>query len=1111
MLDISSAGKIRNEIYNSKYQKGQHYNFDIGEIMDELRQNTKYDVYPDDQLVDYAIEIGLQRSETQIEKIASTIKSQVLSDKEAKEYDNLNKKFQKEILSDKERERYYELKNRLYERVYSIKSRDFMDVHMTEMNSHLDKSRPNDPIWGQYSYEEILEMEAEGVEVPKEFLDWAHSMQDNDSANYDIKENSETDQNAADNLENETDNKTQANAQKQVQAFSSKSDVQNEELDKKNEEVNTLAQKVESTQEEVLSNQKKASDDVETMLQEWKTLDEKAQNGTLSETERRRYNELGKTLTNSKVDFSAEIDALNSDIDELMAQMGEITVLVDVNDKISKQLDNNSRVVAEYEGNKNRQYLGTTSDLGKMGTSETMQSQALGSDVAKNSAINSTSLDVKANEIKDSLETNMAIGTQAQEKVAEAKALVQESDDVSTEVTPPQETQETPKDEKADGTQPTDNAQKAGETNTDNGETVVSTAPVEIAQESDNINNVTKPAQVENTDNAQQTDAEITTNETQNDTTLTDTAQADPARVAISDAISTCNTKQSEMSNASSTVTDLTAQVTALRDNKFADDMKWNTEFKSKLKEYEKLANKAKSGQELTAEDLSQATELESYLNGDNGTYVSTMQGKLDILNAYKAGVENLNQLTTSNIAYGTQAVEQGKAYAESEMGDKTDIKRNSSYILLSKEKRYDLIYGKSGDSIGRDLIDMGESLISSAKTYAKSARNIVSKITSNFANDYSEKLSGNITGAAASVSPLMAEIKSALAKQQPKTTQDTNTMADVTPQAAPQAETPTENTVVQPSVETNDITAKTNDNNKNAETISTLNANSQTAKVEISKVLANTDDENSAKRVAQLNSRISSNNSSVDNLVGATSANTPEFTDENKAEQAAYTASVNAVSEAANAKATTVSTPKQTNAKPVQEEQEPTPQEVQAERNAEDEVKTLEKQLNEEDKAQAEKEYKSVEETKTDEVVADDGMTEVDEREDSIDAKEMPAYISENSTESDLETYMMDEMYNESDENAQMLNDISTKQAMENQAKDAAQKALHESVAKGGFEASGSATMSVGQKLNKENDKTETSRTRRFISYEDKNRRAALADKVENGKKVVMKRNRKK
>ena len=290
MLDISSTGKIRNEIYNSKYKKGQHYNFDIGEIMDELRQNTKYDVYPDDQLVDYAIEIGLQRSETQIEKIASTIKSQVLSDKEAKEYDNLNKKFQKEILSDKERERYYELKNRLYERVYSIKSRDFMDVHMTEMNSHLDKSRPNDPIWGQYSYEEILEMEAEGVNVPDEFLDWAHSMQDNDSANYDIKENAETDQNTADNLENETDNKTQANAQKQVQAFSSKSDVQNEELDKKNEEVNTLAQKVESTQDEVLSNQKKASDDVETMLQEWKTLDEKAQNGTLSETERRRYN-----------------------------------------------------------------------------------------------------------------------------------------------------------------------------------------------------------------------------------------------------------------------------------------------------------------------------------------------------------------------------------------------------------------------------------------------------------------------------------------------------------------------------------------------------------------------------------------------------------------------------------------------------------------------------------------------------------------------------------------------------------------------------------------------------------------------------------------------------
>ena len=132
-------------------------------------------------------------------------------------------------------------------------------------------------------------------------------------------------------------------------------------------------------------------------------------------------------------------------------------------------------------------------------------------------------------------------------------------------------------------------------------------------------------------------------------------------------------------------------------------------------------------------------------------------------------------------------------------------------------------------------------------------------------------------------------------------------------------------------------------------------------------------------------------------------------------------------------------------------------------------------------------------------------------EEDDSIDEEAIPVFVDENATEKDLESEMVDEIYAESEENQNMLNSYNAKLAMEKQAQDAAKTALNETTDRGGFKASGSATVSMGNRLQSADRKSETGRTRRFISYEDKNRRAALADKVEDSKKVVMKRGQKK
>lgn len=67
-------------------------------------------------------------------------------------------------------------------------------------NSLQLKNRPDAPEWLQYTYEEILQMEDNGVEIPKEVSDWAHSMADSNTVEYQLDTGDINDINDADGL-----------------------------------------------------------------------------------------------------------------------------------------------------------------------------------------------------------------------------------------------------------------------------------------------------------------------------------------------------------------------------------------------------------------------------------------------------------------------------------------------------------------------------------------------------------------------------------------------------------------------------------------------------------------------------------------------------------------------------------------------------------------------------------------------------------------------------------------------------------------------------------------------------------------------------------------------
>ena len=1297
MFEYSSTEIIKNKVSHGLYLRESYYDFDISEMMEELRQDPFYDKFPDDQLIYYAIEKGLKETDSLTETIVENLR---LTADERSEYESLKQRIQNNdnTLTSGDRDRYKELAkfanftdDQLYAYAYCIRGNNSMRIHRDTIHSYTDKSKPEDPIWGQYSYEEILEMEAGGVQIPEDILAWAHGEQDADTSGYQIETEGNDDQNAVANLENKTNTESGAAVQKRSQAYSSQAESQQKLIDEKMDEVEPLTQNVVDKQEELTQEQNDTLQETSDLLEEWKILEDKAKAGTLSETERRRFEEISGILNNtSNNQFTNEIDKLDADINELVGAMDNITMLIDVNDQINTELLDSSVRMVDVEGSKKRGYLGDKKDFGNFGETDTIHAQALSSNIGFSAALKGIDLNSDNILAQTDVTENNFIAQQVTDTVQQAKRLVDESDtqNIASEsrivLNEEEETDETQNEEKieeftdvelnqeeeiAETGEENETAANAENTSAaanmtfanpivdevnnraENGvslrkttseQTQDETEPIPVDEDGNRVvlpseTRTTVPAAVKGevvtikpsaeTEGVSDTTAAAETSDvsdTAEGTESTETmSQEDAQRALISEYITGCDTRQAEINNSQNELDALAQQIKEIKDTKFSTDIKLTLELKKKTKDLERIAQKARSGQELSSSDIAKFSELDSFTNVESGEYMTTLQGRLDILNAYNSGLENFNKLTESSQVYASQAIEAGKAYARKEMGDTKALRHESVLLHFKKEKTYDALYGKAGESLGRDLIDRGEALQSIAEKKPLSGASIKSMIISKFAKEYAQTLNSRLADASQSLEPLQADILAAIQAQsqeaqnntvenaaetasgqedspvnQPDVVpENTNTVltesavntatqvdenkntqaADINSSAVPESPDETNEPVVvlnsavsgaaeKPDTDnisenTADINVRISQNNANAETIENLNGVSDSAQTtlannvntyeilsdEVEKneesglnnITLNTDkispEETSpsqlrlAQNVSQTvkavsgdsvfrindilktlqpsSSLIDSISDTVDNLVAQSSQNPPDFGFNNIFLKNRFASSVASVMAAAannnsNNFATTILSSVVANANNI----------LAPENNSADNAAEISNDVTESgaDEISAE----STEEEEEPPIEEEEPVEEETgglEEDDSIDEEAIPVFVDENATEKDLESEMVDEIYAESEENQNMLNSYNAKLAMEKQAQDAAKTALNETTDRGGFKASGSATVSVGGRLQSADRKSETGRTRRFISYEDKNRRAALADKVEDSKKVVMKRGQKK
>lgn len=192
-----------------------------------------------------------------------------------------------------------------------------------------------DPNWQGYSYEEIIQMENNGVKIPQEVLLWAHAQQESDIVSYEVIESEAL--NDDNTSTGEISNSSDINALlKNAQIYTVKSTSAQKTAEEDAERYSELSTQAKKIQSENKNTYKDELEKISKLTKEWKQLDTKNKNGTLNSSEKNRYNELSKTINSENNNNNKKEVAFNEkELDELLSSMSGLSEKTTENTKIA--------------------------------------------------------------------------------------------------------------------------------------------------------------------------------------------------------------------------------------------------------------------------------------------------------------------------------------------------------------------------------------------------------------------------------------------------------------------------------------------------------------------------------------------------------------------------------------------------------------------------------------------------------------------------------------------------------------------------------------------------------------------------------------------------------
>lgn len=239
----------------------------------------------------------------------------------------------------------------------SLKYQELLRAHREINQRSANQYDITDKDWAMYSYEEIIEMEHQGYQIPDDILEWAHAQQESDVTDYVIVSDATgTDDGATTDATSNGDQLT--SLQKKAQENIIKSEKAIETTNQKVEVYNTTAKKAKQIKDKKKDTFKDSMNKIEDMTTEWKKLDDKKKNGEkLSLTERLKYNSLSKKLDTSNGTMMKEIQADNSDLDDFLNSLDSLSADIKTNETLAQDTIKSGKDLSNLQKNYRQEEL----------------------------------------------------------------------------------------------------------------------------------------------------------------------------------------------------------------------------------------------------------------------------------------------------------------------------------------------------------------------------------------------------------------------------------------------------------------------------------------------------------------------------------------------------------------------------------------------------------------------------------------------------------------------------------------------------------------------------------------------------------------------------------
>lgn len=575
-------------------------------------------------------------------------------------------------------------------------------------SSQIDPLSPfygENSIWAKFTFTEIIQMEEQGVLIPKAVLSWAHSMQDADTTDYQTSEVSSAEDPV--NIEQEvtsgSDDKNTVTLNNTAKQLVEQCKDNQNQLDSQIDNINSMKKDVEDQKTLAEDIQTKSLNKIQNIVDEWQELESKLKRGIpLSETEQQRFDELNSLLNNENKQYQKEMDSIDLDFDAIANSLNEIDKTSKISDELSEATELIGKKISQNDAK--HKFTNTSANGGNYtGVVGLVMSSSIAQSLAESALDASINTDLATRDIQTDVNEIAALMDLSEKVTGNAQTRAMNAPAASEEQTQATEN------EVIEGAE---NEVKDAENSLENKttQTTPTATSSQPAPQTETSAASTGNAGITETSNVSETSSDASV---ENDTLGTDNSEeaGNDLKTRTQEQIEKCNTRSSEITNAVNEIDPLKKAVEDIQKESRLQDKIFDAKVAKSMKEYETLCNKMKNGEQLSSSEQTNFEKLTDELDKENGNYVKGLNEKINTLSGYTRSLNYAMDIVNQGFDIANAAIETGKQLAISELGDRSYLMKTFYFALLNDERQKDLLYGKVGESLGREAIQRGDVL----------------------------------------------------------------------------------------------------------------------------------------------------------------------------------------------------------------------------------------------------------------------------------------------------------------------------------------------------------------------------------------------------------------